>query len=986
MKKAGRIAAVFCLLVAAVFAERAEAQSVKVGSWKAADFGSTYSEFSWDFSKYIPSIIKKPGVYSIVFAYEAGPHKLTMANAVVIADGKQIYSDPGKRSIGPFPVSMEYSFTLDYVPKKLLFKANARTSGANDTYGKIEISVAKELYPGQFEKPAATASAAKSSGSAAAKKANAVQAGSWKKDDFSKKKEKRSWDFSKCVQSVITKPGLYEIVFTYTGGPHKLCLSQAAVKVDGKVAAAANEERSCGMNPHSIVYSFEVKSVPKTLALEALAWTSGGADSAGKIELRECLLARGTLAIPDGVKKIEGGKYRDNDVVSEIRFVNSVAEIGGYAFNNNSALKKLVVPGSVRIIGGNAFSGCVNLEEVVLEEGVEEIHKNAFSDCPRLKFVTLPKSIKKIEGEGIFTQGRDKRIFRSWLGSAACNAALQNECTIDILGIDAQNAANINLKYLSVSVNKTIADGAFKNLPIELVDLNNSISSIGKNAFHPKTTLRVKRGTYGDKWAKANGYFLCEALADLNFYTRDKAKKIDEDFERVMTDGEPYVDWASYIIKIQEPLSIESRRGEISLVSYMLRPCANVTVTMNGKTVLEKKTIQPLSRYVLCKAEQKLSPKDFKVSSDDSLYKKMRALASVIDWKIAFDDKYIRKTAERYHPGVSYIPMRPVFCREWLAALCNHAYVIASSDYERENYAGVKEKKFFSDKAGTKFLTTEDMDALLKKARKRALKVGRTDGGSFEEGTPVYGLGGKETYSIWSEDGWVNYNDIFLTDEMYFNCAKKDAAFYHEFSHTVGWDHDSGNMCPRGSNSSGWPGVGFALFKKMYEAGELPYSDPNLFNSALFSSDEIRAPDPADYFVKDGTLYLPDGIPFVDIDSDSGRFTKTVIPPSASLIKKMGFASTDIQDITIPGTVKVIGEDAFWNCQNLRNVIIEEGVEEIGADAFTTSSVRRIEIPQSVFKIGAMEAFNPQTVWVVKKGSAAHDFVVKNGLKNVIVK
>ncbi|WP_181817595.1 leucine-rich repeat protein, partial [Metamycoplasma hominis] len=41
-----------------------------------------------------------------------------------------------------------------------------------------------------------------------------------------------------------------------------------------------------------------------------------------------------------------------------------------------------------------------------------------------------------------------------------------------------------------------------------------------------------------------------------------------------------------------------------------------------------------------------------------------------------------------------------------------------------------------------------------------------------------------------------------------------------------------------------------------------------------------------------------------------------------------------IESITIPGSVKEIGESAFSGCKNLKEVILNEGLEKIGAKAF----------------------------------------------------
>ncbi|WP_217901171.1 leucine-rich repeat protein [Metamycoplasma hominis] len=43
---------------------------------------------------------------------------------------------------------------------------------------------------------------------------------------------------------------------------------------------------------------------------------------------------------------------------------------------------------------------------------------------------------------------------------------------------------------------------------------------------------------------------------------------------------------------------------------------------------------------------------------------------------------------------------------------------------------------------------------------------------------------------------------------------------------------------------------------------------------------------------------------------------------------------TNIKSITIPGSVKEIGERAFSDCTNLEELILNEGLEKIGESAF----------------------------------------------------
>ena len=61
---------------------------------------------------------------------------------------------------------------------------------------------------------------------------------------------------------------------------------------------------------------------------------------------------------------------------------------------------------------------------------------------------------------------------------------------------------------------------------------------------------------------------------------------------------------------------------------------------------------------------------------------------------------------------------------------------------------------------------------------------------------------------------------------------------------------------------------------------------------------------------------------------------------------------TGIGDVTIPGTLKIIGPYSFYGCQNLSNVVFSEGVETIGTAAFTKTGLISVNLPDSLEEIG----------------------------------
>ncbi|QKX38297.1 leucine-rich repeat protein [Metamycoplasma hominis] len=72
--------------------------------------------------------------------------------------------------------------------------------------------------------------------------------------------------------------------------------------------------------------------------------------------------------------------------------------------------------------------------------------------------------------------------------------------------------------------------------------------------------------------------------------------------------------------------------------------------------------------------------------------------------------------------------------------------------------------------------------------------------------------------------------------------------------------------------------------------------------------------------------------------------------------KILAYLDKEATKVTIPDSVKEICKGAFYGCKNLKEVILNEGLEKIGAEAFKYTNIESITIPGTVKEIG-VEAF-----------------------------
>ena len=153
-----------------------------------------------------------------------------------------------------------------------------------------------------------------------------------------------------------------------------------------------------------------------------------------------------------------------------LKFTGNITSICSSAFSGCYELTSVVIPNSVRVIGEHAFSGCTNLASITIPDGVTSIGVWAFSDCICLTNIIIPNSITKIE-ESVFCRCE-----------SLASITIPNGITT--IGVDAFGGC-CNLKSVTIPDTVTIIDdcafGGCKNLTH--VTLPSGITKIGSYAF-----------------------------------------------------------------------------------------------------------------------------------------------------------------------------------------------------------------------------------------------------------------------------------------------------------------------------------------------------------------------------------------------------------------------------------------------------------------------------------------------------------------------
>lgn len=96
-----------------------------------------------------------------------------------------------------------------------------------------------------------------------------------------------------------------------------------------------------------------------------------------------------TITIPFGVDSIAADCFKDQKSLRIVILPDSVSEIGSGAFSGCTMLSELHLGNRLKVIGEQAFSDCRNLASVTLPNSLEKLGKAAFSGCERLETVAI---------------------------------------------------------------------------------------------------------------------------------------------------------------------------------------------------------------------------------------------------------------------------------------------------------------------------------------------------------------------------------------------------------------------------------------------------------------------------------------------------------------------------------------------------------------------------------------------------------------------
>lgn len=197
-----------------------------------------------------------------------------------------------------------------------------------------------------------------------------------------------------------------------------------------------------------------------------------------------------SVTIPEGVKYINYGAFKQCTTLKNIMLPNSLVRINASAFKECTSLSALSLGEGLKTIDSEVFKGCVGLKTVALPSKLETLEYEAFAECSNLENVTFPNTLTTAD-EAAFYETK-------WYNNIKDGTALYYGSVFN--GFKGHNTC------LYTGSTFTVKDGT------KTVDLSGDIGKITKFVFQNTLKSFTMSRVYNDSGYKLTSLALPESV------------------------------------------------------------------------------------------------------------------------------------------------------------------------------------------------------------------------------------------------------------------------------------------------------------------------------------------------------------------------------------------------------------------------------------------------------------------------------------------
>lgn len=201
-----------------------------------------------------------------------------------------------------------------------------------------------------------------------------------------------------------------------------------------------------------------------------------------------------TVNIHNDIVSINEGAFSECTNLKEVNILKSINLIANQAFYSATSLKQFTLPNCEFTLGNYAFYKCSDLETLIFNENTKlnfggDVIQNTGSIFSETKLTNFTlNGNKNYTTDGIYLTNQDKNeIILAPITTEYGDLVLDSK--YDTIGVAA--FAGTNIKSLTVNHNVTIKDYAFSDSKIETINFADTLTSIsiGEYAFYQANSL-----------------------------------------------------------------------------------------------------------------------------------------------------------------------------------------------------------------------------------------------------------------------------------------------------------------------------------------------------------------------------------------------------------------------------------------------------------------------------------------------------------------
>jgi len=282
-------------------------------------------------------------------------------------------------------------------------------------------------------------------------------------------------------------------------------------------ASEATLVQYCGFNPDVVIpaaitrneQTYQVTAIGENAFQNDDLVTSveipASVRSVGDVAFAECPQLRRVIFLGEGDCVFGKKVFYDCDALSQVVLPAGTSAIGASAFESCGALKRLVMPAQVTAIGDGAFYSCTALREIQLSETLASIGDNAFGRCSRLTALELPDFLQTI-GSQAFERCTSLKSLEIPALVTAVPYSMCGYCTA---------LTEISLSEALVEIDASAFEGCSL---LESVAIPATVIRIENNAFYGCKALETASFAEGSLLENlgGNAFYNCSALESLH--------------------------------------------------------------------------------------------------------------------------------------------------------------------------------------------------------------------------------------------------------------------------------------------------------------------------------------------------------------------------------------------------------------------------------------------------------------------------------------